>query len=91
MKVFSEVFVNSSNAHLRNFYAIIPALTISHVEAMLVAKDRMFKQGKECYFTSDGFAIGLAYILKILDQVSICIFHHLNMFGENKLLKLWIP
>jgi WASH complex subunit 7 len=49
---------------------IVPALTINFVDTILQAKDRMYKsaRGQEAYFTDDGFAIGLAYILAILKQ-----------------------
>jgi WASH complex subunit 7 len=35
---------------------------------MLIAKDKMIRSGKDQNFTDDGFALGLAFILKILNQ-----------------------
>lgn len=61
---------NTGESHLRNFFLIVPALTLSFVDSLRTAKDRMEKnvKGTECYFTDDGFAVGLAYILAILKQ-----------------------
>merc|ERR1712157_190688 len=56
-----------------HFYAVVPALTVSFVDALIVSKDKMTKRGKEVAsggFTDDGFALGLAYILRVLGQDS---------------------
>jgi WASH complex subunit 7 len=69
--VFRPIFKSETHAHLRNFYMIIPALTQSFVERMLVVKEKIGKKGQarqEACFTDDGFALGLAYILQLLDQ-----------------------
>lgn len=56
--------------HLRNFFLIIPSLTLSFVESLRSAKDRVEKgiKGTESFFCDDGFAMGIAYILSILRQ-----------------------
>jgi len=58
------------DSHLRNFFLVIPALTLSFVDNLRNAKDRMEKsvKGTEAFFTDDGFALGIAYILAILKQ-----------------------
>eukprot|EP00002_Diphylleia_rotans_P010813 TRINITY_DN2138_c0_g1_i1.p1 TRINITY_DN2138_c0_g1~~TRINITY_DN2138_c0_g1_i1.p1 ORF type:complete len:384 (+),score=108.21 TRINITY_DN2138_c0_g1_i1:367-1518(+) len=66
--VFAEIFRNPRNGHLRNFHMIIPPLTVNYVEHVLQQKEKMTKKGKETgSFTEDGFALGIAYVLKLLD------------------------
>lgn len=70
VKVFHDVTASDEQKHLVNFYMIIPALTVNYVETTVQAKDLMYKntRRRESYFSDDGFAIGVAYILAILDQ-----------------------
>lgn len=70
VKVFQDVAASDEQKHLMNFYHIVPALTINYVETTVQAKDLMYKntRRRESYFSDDGFAIGVAYILAILDQ-----------------------
>ena len=69
VQVFQNEFRSAQNAHLKNFYIVVPALTVSFVEHMLVQKEKIGKKGKsEGIFTDDGFVVGIAYLLKLLDQ-----------------------
>jgi hypothetical protein len=57
-----------ANAHLRKLHAVAPALTVAAVEAALVAKDalrRRRRDGPDAGFVDDGFALGLAFALKV--------------------------
>ncbi|XP_055882277.1 WASH complex subunit 4-like isoform X2 [Biomphalaria glabrata] len=67
--VFAPEFRNSKNMHLRNFFVILPPLTINYVEHSISCKEKMNRKNKVgAAFTDDGFAMGVAYILKLLDQ-----------------------
>jgi WASH complex subunit 7 len=73
VQVFQSVLLSKDHGYLKNFYMIIPALCINYVDTIRVSKDKMDKVKRQgarqtAYFTDDGFAIGIAYILAILKQ-----------------------
>eukprot|EP01114_Cavostelium_apophysatum_P015887 TRINITY_DN4419_c1_g1_i1.p1 TRINITY_DN4419_c1_g1~~TRINITY_DN4419_c1_g1_i1.p1 ORF type:complete len:1166 (-),score=413.58 TRINITY_DN4419_c1_g1_i1:31-3102(-) len=68
VSVFAEHFRSAQNIHMKNFFIIIPALTINFVEHILTGKEKVTKRKPGGFFTDDGFVIGVAYILKLIDQ-----------------------
>lgn len=86
MSSFVPFFKNPKNSHLKNFFIIVPALTINYIEYILMAKDKLNKKNKEgALFTDDGFPMGLIYVLKLLDQIT-----HYNALNWYQSIKLKI-
>lgn len=53
------------NRHLDNFYMIVPALLVNHVDHMLAARDELAKHRGatiDAAFTDDGVAVGRSFM-----------------------------
>lgn len=70
VKIMAQALLTESHKHLRNFYMIVPPLMLNFVDKMILLKERVNKKGgkAEASFTDDGFSLGLAYIVRLLDQ-----------------------
>jgi len=83
VKNFEGVFDNSESNHLKLFYIIIPPLTLNYIEHVQKGKNKITKKNnKDAFISDDGFPLGMAYLLKILDQISA--FEGLNWFQHMK-------
>lgn len=83
MKNFEGVFDNEECNHLKLFYLIIPPLTLNYIEHIQKSKDKIFKKNnKDAFLSDDGFPLGIAYLLKILNQIDT--FNGLNWFESMK-------
>ena len=63
------------------FAFLFPALTITYIEKLIVAKENINKiniKDEDAYFSDDGFIIGMCYLLKVFKIDSI--FESLNWF-----------
>ncbi len=67
-KNFEGKFDNEDCAHLKLFYIILPPLTLNYIEHIQKAKERINKKNnKDAFLSDDGFPLGMAFVLRILD------------------------
>lgn len=70
LNMFDEATLKSEECkHLELFYIVVPALSINFVNSIMNAKNTLKTRNmSKVYFCDDGFAVGLAYFLKIFQQ-----------------------
>eukprot|EP00217_Crustomastix_stigmatica_P003995 CAMPEP_0183794240 /NCGR_PEP_ID=MMETSP0803_2-20130417/3715_1 /TAXON_ID=195967 /ORGANISM="Crustomastix stigmata, Strain CCMP3273" /LENGTH=465 /DNA_ID=CAMNT_0026038639 /DNA_START=1966 /DNA_END=3360 /DNA_ORIENTATION=- len=71
--VFRSELQRKHNSHLHDFHLILPATTIRYVEENIVCKEGAPKRTKSstAFTTRDGFAMGIAFLLCVLDQDAV--------------------
>ena len=84
---FEGITAQENTKHLKLFYLIVPPLTMSYVDHIQKGKEKISSKNKNVggFISDDGFPLGVAYLLKILDQSNK--FAQLNWF-ESMLTKL---
>lgn len=79
---FDGMLEGEDTKHLKQFYMIIPPMTISYVEHLMKGKEVLNSKNKNVggFISDDGFSLGIAYLLKILNQTEK--FSRLNWFDS---------
>ena len=68
MVVNNEGFAdkNETMAPLKNFYTLIPAVTTCQINHVVIGRNKLKQNNnKEAFISDDGFALGVAFLLKI--------------------------
>lgn len=82
--VFAKEFRNYEKfSHLRNFFIIVPPLTINYIEHIVACRSKIGRRAQtdsDFTFVDDGFCLGIAYILTLLNQTYF--FDSLNWFDS---------
>ena len=68
MVVNNEGFTDSNEGMLplKNFFTLIPAVTTSQIDHVVIGRNKLKQQNnKEAFISDDGFSLGIAFLLKI--------------------------
>jgi WASH complex subunit 7 len=66
---------------LKNFYALVPAVTICYIEHITNGREKLQKRNNtDAFISDDGFALGVVYLLRILGVQDD--FNSLNWFDS---------
>lgn len=60
---------SKENKHLKQFYMILPVLTINYVEYMARGKEQINKKiASKAFLYDDGFTLGISFFINLLKQ-----------------------
>lgn len=78
--IFKEALLEHEDSFMSGFHCMLPALCLCWMDASLQGKEMMHKKNiaRGGYYTDDGFAVGLAFILSVADQQKM--YDRLNWF-----------
>jgi len=78
--VLKEALLEHEDSFMSGFHCMLPALCLCWMDASLQGKEMMHKKNiaRGGYYTDDGFAVGLAFILSAADQRKM--YDRLNWF-----------
>lgn len=78
--IFQEALLDHEGSFMSGFHCMLPALCLCWMDASLQGKEMMHKKNiaRGGYYTDDGFAVGLAFILSAADQRKM--YDRLNWF-----------
>lgn len=66
---------------LKNFFALIPAVSLAHVDHTIRGRDKLSKRNNtDAFVSDDGFPLGCVFLMKILDVSEA--FNTLNWFDS---------
>jgi len=70
LKVFKDVILDSDHSHMDCVFLLFPALCLCWLESSLKGKSMVNKTFRtdDAFYTDDGFAMGAAFLLAILEQ-----------------------
>ena len=72
MNVFGKQLHDEKHPHLKNFYLIIPPLTINYVDHMIAAKEKLNKNNFDgAAFTDDGLVMGRELVMSRVPEIRV--------------------
>uniref|UniRef100_A0A0E0DWD2 WASH complex subunit 4 N-terminal domain-containing protein n=1 Tax=Oryza meridionalis TaxID=40149 RepID=A0A0E0DWD2_9ORYZ len=82
---FSKKLQSNKLHEMKDFFQIVPSVIVHMMECRLLLKDKLLRRGhedKRYTHTYDGFLLGVAFVLKVLEQDNS--FDELNWFASTK-------